>query len=117
MKGAHGIGIEIEPHAAEMAVKNAQLNHITTFDVVAGGLEVLSAKGFDAILANINKNVLEESVSALVSMMHPGGHFLCSGFLSEDAVHIEATFAECGLKKINQRTLDKWSMLHFDLPL
>jgi ribosomal protein L11 methyltransferase len=47
---------------------------------------------FDIILANINRNVLNEYASALVSILSPKGVLLVSGILKEDERVIVAAF-------------------------
>jgi ribosomal protein L11 methyltransferase len=68
---------------------------------------------FDIILANINKNVIVENLSSLISQLNNKGTLLLSGLLSEDEVDILLHVSRYPLI-LNGKTADKgWISLRF----
>lgn len=110
-KGAHGIGIEIDPNAADAARTNLKMNGVESFEILTGDLSALAGDGFDIILANINRNVIEESLETFHGKLSKDGWLLCAGFLNEDAIALKKTLEGVGMKIEDERSLDGWTML------
>jgi ribosomal protein L11 methyltransferase len=51
---------------------------------VQGTLEAVHEADFDVILANINRNVISDSLSTLYKKLKRGGKLLISGFMTQD---------------------------------
>lgn len=109
--GATGIGIEIDDHAAEAARVNLKTNNISNFEIITGDIHNLSKKSFDIIAANINRNVIEESIVQFKSALHEGSRLLCAGFLNADAEGLIHKLNEAGFILIRQDEKDGWTML------
>jgi ribosomal protein L11 methyltransferase len=110
-RGAHGIGIEIDAHAAEAARTNLKLNDVSTFSIVTGDLQAFAEAHYDLILANINRNVIEESVHTFNKNLSSGGTLLCAGFLNADAPGLRIALEQAGLTATNTMELNGWTML------
>jgi ribosomal protein L11 methyltransferase len=86
-------GIEIETMACENAIENCHINHVSEkVCMICGKLEKGEGNSFDIILANINRNVILESLPTLFSRLKPGGMMLTSGYIREDISKMEAAF-------------------------
>lgn len=109
--GAHGLGVEIDPHAASAARANLELNSVKGFTVESGGVEKIKGHTFDVIAANINKNVIEECAAVFEDATLPGGLLLCSGFLSSDVPALTATLASHHFQVTDKYQVEDWAML------
>lgn len=70
-------------------------------------------KKFDLILANINKNVILESMSAMKAQLNSAGEILLSGLLLEDKAEILESAISNHMTLKNELVRDKWICLHF----
>ncbi len=94
---AHCIAIDIDPNAVENAPENAELNDVADrIDVRRGSLGVVPESGFDAILANINRNVLHEMLPVLADKSVPGASLALAGLLRRDESAITDRAEACG---------------------
>jgi ribosomal protein L11 methyltransferase len=83
--GANDIdAVDIEDLSYENTIENAQRNQVSGIEVYLGDLSVVTNQGYDIILANINRNVILESLSALYEKLKEGGEILFSGILAVD---------------------------------
>lgn len=90
--------VDIEWPSYENTIENAERNEVTGIGVYHGTLSDIEARGFDVILANINRNVILESLPALYAMMVAEGDLLVSGFLEQDRALLEASATEVGFE-------------------
>ena len=90
MLGAHKvIANDIDPWSEVNAIENAQRNNCKNIDVRLGGLDVAGEGPFDGILANINLNVLRDSMPQLIAMLTKGGFgLILSGVLRNNKADI-----------------------------
>ncbi|MCP4443066.1 MAG: 50S ribosomal protein L11 methyltransferase [Aureispira sp.] len=78
-------GIDIDVWAYENAIENLELNQCNNISIDCGTLEQANlAPPYDIVLANINRNVILASFSALKTEISPNGVLLTSGFLKQD---------------------------------
>ena len=110
--GAKNIdAVEIEKPAYENAVENAEHNstkHVTLF---LGTLMDVPETKYDTILANINRNVILDSIPALNMRVTNGGMMLLSGFLTQDVPKLKARLEEVKFKIIDQQVENNWVCL------
>ena len=66
---------------------------------------------FDVILANINKHVILDQLSAMEQQLVEGGVILLSGLLREDSEDIEYELAKMNLSISMRMTKDNWILL------
>lgn len=79
------IANDIDPWSEENAKENVERNACKNIDVRLGGLEVIPEIDFDCILANINLNVLRESMPILFQKLKKNRNgMILSGILVEN---------------------------------
>lgn len=71
---------------------------------------------FDIILANINRHVIEATMTQLKAVLKPGGYALLSGLLQEDFEDIVALAEHSGLQYHERLERLGWIGLKFRLP-
>ncbi|MCB0547464.1 MAG: 50S ribosomal protein L11 methyltransferase [Phaeodactylibacter sp.] len=76
--------VDVEQAAYENTLDNAQDNGASHIQAFHGTLEVIKDAGYGYILANINRNVILNSLKALYGKLAPGGILLVSGILTAD---------------------------------
>lgn len=84
------LGIDNHPAAAENALENATRNGVSNLEIIEGGIELLKGKSADAVLANINRQVILSNLTTLIELIKPHGSLLISGLLKEDGALFEA---------------------------
>lgn len=103
------LAFDIDEWAQENAVENFVLNDVAdhiTFR--AGGIEVIPETGFDLVLANINRNVLEAYLSDFANKVRPQGHVILAGLLQTDRSRMLALAEPFGLHLANEATEGEW---------
>ena len=77
-----------------------------------GELSSIEQSDFDIILANINRNVILDSLPSLFLKTKQFGQVLISGFLASDQTLMTATIEKVGfsIKKVIQR--GEWICMH-----
>ena len=93
--------VDIELASYENTIENCTINNVDNVKPFHGTLQAIEAHDFDVILANINRNVILDSISSLKNKLKTvnkdslgEGVLLISGFLKED----EATLREAVIK-------------------
>ena len=114
MRGAERVdAFDIDQWCYENAVENADRNQITNITVKKGGAELLNAKNYDLILANINKNVLLEDIPAYAKCLNENGRLYLSGFYTEDIPNLTAVCNRYGLNFIMNFEKNNWVACKF----
>lgn len=113
MKGAVPVNaIEIDEFAHVNAVENVALNHHGEINVILGDASALTTlPKSDYLLANINKNIILNDISAYAEALNTGGIMLLSGFYKNDADDIVNKASEFGLTYDSLTSLDDWASL------
>lgn len=76
--------VDIELPAYENTLENIQINNAFNVQVFHGSLDVILDNRFDFILANINRNVILDTLPTLHKKLNKGGILLISGILRQD---------------------------------
>lgn len=106
------IAYDIDEWSVENAPENVELNDCRNVETLQGTIAQLSLdKNFDIILANINKNVLLEEISAYVGHLNENGKLLLSGFFKEDIADLDEKALNMGLTKIREDYKDGWACI------
>lgn len=102
--------IEIDPPAQENAVENVRLNGHSEINVILGDASALEGlPQCDLLLANINRNIILNDISAYSAALRQGGTMLLSGFYESDAEMITEVAKPLGLTVKEISTLgDNW---------
>jgi len=103
------LAFDIDAWAQENAVENFVLNDVVdqiTFR--EGGLDVIPESGFDLVLANINRHVLEAYLADFAGKVCPSGHVILAGLLQTDRARMLAQAEPLGLHLANEATEGEW---------
>jgi ribosomal protein L11 methyltransferase len=76
--------VDIQKESYEATLQNSKTNRMNNIRAVQGTLEAVHEADFDVILANINRNVISDSLSTLYKKLKPSGKLLISGFMTQD---------------------------------
>lgn len=104
----HVEAIDIEEESYLNTLENKDRNNTPSIIALHGTLPDVIGNEYDIILANINRNVILESLPSLYQKVKTGGFLVVSGFLEQDEnLLVEAT-AKNGFNLINTRRRGKW---------
>ena len=106
------VAYDIDKWSVNNAQHNAELNEVE-LDVLEGDKRVLShiSGVFDFVLANINRNIILEDLSAFVSVMTTNSRIILSGFYEQDAEIILKEAENLGLEECKRITNHDWCCL------
>lgn len=76
--------VDIEVESYQNTMENAQINQVDTIQAIHGTLDHIFDSGYDIILANINRNVILDSLAVLHQKLNRRGVLLISGVLKRD---------------------------------
>ncbi|MEM1217389.1 MAG: 50S ribosomal protein L11 methyltransferase [Bacteroidota bacterium] len=106
--------IDIEEAAYENSVTNAKANGVADLWIQQGNLEIVKDRpSYHLVLANINRNVILDSLTALKILVKPQGFLVCSGFLEADLELVIQEAAKHQFRKIEERENGEWRCLTF----
>lgn len=104
--------VDIEWDAYDNTIENCRQNEVANVHVLHGTLEQVMASDFNIVLANINRNVILESMAGLHDKLLPGGHLLISGILEQDRELILAKARKHHFDVQNIQDRDGWLAIH-----
>jgi ribosomal protein L11 methyltransferase len=93
--------IDIDNWCYLNSIENVERNNCKHISVYEGDVALLEGKNYDAIIANINRNILLADIGAYAKCLNANGMLFLSGFYKEDIPLIEA---ECNrhMLKLNE---------------
>jgi ribosomal protein L11 methyltransferase len=101
------IALDIDPHAVEVAKKNAAFNFVENIDFVTGELHSQNQK-YGLIIANltasIHLNLIQEYMRKLIS----GGYLMLSGIINQRADEVRTVFAQNGFVLVSEMDDNDW---------
>ena len=106
-------GIDIEQAAFENSLENATLNNTGGIQFQEGTLETFTEKDFEIILANINRNVILNSLPTLYSILRKSGELLVSGILIADRSSVIDLAVQSGFRLTQQLERGEWCCFQF----
>ena len=104
------VAIDNDPWSIENAIENIGANGCDQIKIELAH-QPPQSDSFDCIVANINLNVLVDSMSDLVRLLRKGGHLLLSGLLISDRALIEPVCMSSGLRIVSVKEQGDWMML------
>ena len=110
------VAYDIDEWSADNARHNAEINGVADrIEVFEGNAHVLShiSGVFDVVLANINRNILLNDMSAFKEVMAHGGTLILSGFYEEDVPLLVEKAESLGLSLKVKKEEGEWRMLYF----
>ena len=110
------LGYDIDEWSSENAKHNASLNGVNNLDVLLGDASVLDGvkEEFDVVIANINRNILLNDMTAFRSHLKTGGRLILSGFYETDVPMLEQAAQSNGLTIIDVVTDGEWACAMFE---
>lgn len=110
------LGYDIDEWSSENAKHNAALNGVDNLDVLLGDASVLDGvkEEFDVVIANINRNILLNDMTAFRSHLKTGGRLILSGFYETDVPMLEQAALSNGLTIIDVVTDGEWACAMFE---
>ena len=107
--------IDNDSWAYQNSLENIELNDCQAIiDVAEGDWSIVEKDAiYDVILANINRNIILQSMSAMAAQLAEAGTLLCSGFLQNDVELIVESAAGVGLQCIISNKKEQWHCLGF----
>ena len=114
--------VDIEAASFENSIENCAINDVKNIKPFEGTLEVIEATDFDIILANINRNVILDSLFSLKNKLNvtangvrQAGVLLISGFLKEDETVMQEAVLKNGFKIINTIQRGNWLCMRLNM--
>lgn len=109
--GAEAItAIDIDKWSIENSMENFAENNCNNIAVFQTGIEYIEGE-FDIILANINRNVLLETMHEMAQRLNKGGIVYLSGLLTGDIPLIKAAMANNSLRVTDTDERNGWCFL------
>ncbi len=105
--------VDIEEEATANTLVNMAANKVADINLFTGDINVVPKRRYEIILANINRNVILNTLEALYERSSQGGHLLISGILKKDHELVEKEAGRCGYKPVLVREREGWLMLHY----
>ncbi len=108
------LAIDIDKWAYENTLENIEINNCAdSIAVYCGEIAAAPAKKYDILLANINRNVILNTMEGMSKRLNKGGYLLTSGFLEADIDLVKERAAKYGLKMNAKMEREKWRCLLF----
>lgn len=116
MRGAsHVLGYDIDNWSVKNTLEHIAMNGIKTMEVREGDVSAIrNEKGYDLILANINRNILLRDVPEMMRSLKEHGTVILSGFYEEDVPFILEMAKTQGLRQVYGLTRERWTMLQLE---
>ena len=103
--------IDIDRWSIDNAKENIENNSCRNIQLVQSSS--LPRIQYDIVLANINKNIILDSLPALKACTSDNGFLILSGLLECDEAEIRDACSAHGLTFVNSRIESKWKLLMF----
>lgn len=107
------IAVDIDEWAVNNCQENVTINNCNSIETFMGGVELLSSKKCDILLANINRNVLLNDIEKYADLLNGSGRMFLSGFYNEDAPILIDYAENCGFLLQEMEIKDNWVILDF----
>jgi ribosomal protein L11 methyltransferase len=105
--------IDIEDESYRNTLENCAANDVHNVTARCGTLESVQGRDFDGILANINRNVILDSLPRLAELARPGAWMLVSGILEQDGHGVIQQAEACGFRHDKTAQKGAWLSILF----
>jgi ribosomal protein L11 methyltransferase len=110
--GSRAVGTDIDEWSTTNAGENVALNGVADrITIHPGELGELAPGTFGMVLANIQRNVLEQLLPQLVQRLEVGGCLLLSGLLAQDEGPMVEALSKAGLTVTDRAQENEWVAL------
>ena len=100
--------IDHDPLSYENTLENTAINQTNGIKAALGDISIVNGSQFDVILANINRNVIIQSLPTLFSKTTDGGYNLLSGILKTDEALVKDHVEETGFTIVETLYKGEW---------
>lgn len=110
----HVFGYDIDEWSVKNTRYNSSVNSVADrYDAELGDASILSRTKdkFNIIMANINRNILLNDMSAFIKRLDRGGSILLSGFYAEDIPVLEAEIQKHNMSIKSIKEENGWAMI------
>ena len=104
------VGVDVDAVALAAARENAKLNELEgaiSFVDAANAVEA----GFDLVVANLEPRALIEDAARIAARARDARELVVTGFLSDQAEQVAASFAAHSLRELGRVDVDGWCLL------
>ena len=109
--GARNIlALDNDPWAYSNALENIALNNCRNISITQGEIGILEEHSFDAILGNINLNVLLKEMHNLSARLRKEGIAILSGFYEKDLQTLNESAGKNKLSLLENQSMNNWSV-------
>lgn len=108
------VALDNDPVAVENARQNVALNRCERVTVEKGDTNLGDGPGFDAILANIERNTLVDAMPSMAGALRARGMLLLSGFVRGDGHLLAHAAREQGLELREEQEEGEWSFQRWE---
>ena len=110
------LGYDIDEWSSENAKHNASINGVGNLDVMLGDASVLDVvdEEFDVVIANINRNILINDMSAFKRHMKNDGCLILSRFYESDVPMLEKAAMDNAMSLKDVVTDEEWACALFE---
>jgi ribosomal protein L11 methyltransferase len=106
------LAVDIDEWSVQNTIENCASNDCTKVVVRQGDIDVVATgEIFDAILANINKNILKKHMREYANKLTLGGNLFLSGFFVTDVEELTALAAQLDLQLMTTKSDAEWAMM------
>lgn len=105
------VALDNDPLSYENTKENLAVNQASKIKVQLGVLSDLKDKGYDIILANINRSVILKTLTHLFQKIKEGGMILFSGILESDEGLLKQKAQQIGFAILNTQHRGEWVCL------
>lgn len=105
--------IDIDNWCYLNSLENVERNNCSSISVYEGDSSLLGGKNYDAIIANINRNILLQDLKTYINCLNTNGQLFLSGFYKDDVPLIESKCVKNGLQLIEILEKNHWVALKF----
>jgi ribosomal protein L11 methyltransferase len=109
----HVVALDNDPQACANAQENMVQNLATNIEVRCGEITTIENETFDCILANINRNVLQQDSARIFGLMNESGTLLISGIMKDDVDELIKTYQAFNLVLTGSLQTEQWAALCF----
>ncbi len=100
--------VDIEQASYQNTLENCVTNKVANVNAFQGTLNTVDGTGYGIVLANINRNVILDSLKPLSHLISKGGTAVFSGFVKEDQGRMQKALAENGFAVRKTLTKNNW---------
>ncbi|MEO8589690.1 MAG: 50S ribosomal protein L11 methyltransferase [Flavobacteriales bacterium] len=111
MGASRVVAIDIDPGAVDNAKENLVRNGCHAITVEKGDATSLNGHTYEAILANIERNILLDAMRLMFDALSPGGVLFLSGFIVADRHLMEQRAQEVGFELAERMNEGDWALL------